>query len=131
MPVPFRILVIDDEPGFCTLVTRVLTRDGDSVASASTGGDGIAMFHGALARGEPVQVVVTDLTMGPVNGMAVAAEVKAAAPGTFVVLVTGTTVGSPPIPNIDLILQKPFRFDELRRAIRKFASRRSEAVRRS
>ncbi len=87
------------------------------------------MFKGALAQDEPFQVVVTDLEMGAVDGITVAAEVNAAAPRTLVVLVTGSAVGSGPIPNIHLILPKPFSPDELRQAVRECMSRRTNEIR--
>ena len=65
-----------------TSLREVLVHDGHQVQTASGGRVGIDAFRDALKAGKPFPVVITDLGMPHVDGRAVAAAIKAAAPGT-------------------------------------------------
>ena len=54
--------------------------DGHQVQTANGGRVGIEAFRDALKAGKPFPVVITDLGMPHVDGRAVAAAIKAAAP---------------------------------------------------
>lgn len=116
-----KVLIVDDDP----LITRAmdfgLQVDGHTVATASGGQEGIDRFNEALAKGEPFQAVITDLGMPHVDGRQVAAAVKAAAPSTPVILLTGwgqrlIDAGENP-ENVDRVLSKPPRLREVREAL--------------
>ncbi len=122
---PQRILVVDDDPMLLRSLCESLRADGHSVTGAAGGQAGIGAFHSALhnhAAGvpgaHPFDVVMTDLGMPHVGGREVAREVKAASPGTPVILLTGwgqhlSDSGENP-PHIDHVLGKPPRIVELR-----------------
>ena len=63
-----------------TSLREVLVHDGHQVQTASGGRVGIDAFRDALKAGKPFPVVITDLGMPHVDGRAVAAAIKAAAP---------------------------------------------------
>ncbi len=118
---PLRVLVVDDDP----LITRALDFGlqvgGHTVVVASGGKEGIERFLAALAEGPPFQAVITDLGMPHVDGRQVAAAVKAAAPATPVILLTGwgqRLIAADEIPeNVDRVLSKPPRLREVAEAL--------------
>jgi signal transduction histidine kinase/CheY-like chemotaxis protein len=121
MPTDLRILVVDDDPAVLKSLQDALQGDGHSIVTASGGQAGIAAFLGARAQGNPFHAVITDLGMPYVDGRQVCAAVKAAAPHTIVLLLTGwgqrfATEGDTP-PNVDSALSKPPKLRELREAL--------------
>jgi two-component system response regulator HydG len=78
------ILVIDDDPRMLEGLGKLLRQDGWRVALAADGATGLRAL-----REEPVQVVLTDLKMPGLDGLAVLREVKDAGLEAEVVLLTG------------------------------------------
>jgi two-component system, NtrC family, response regulator HydG len=78
-----RILVVDDEKKMVTLLRGALEHKGFEVEGAYSGQE--ALDRAAVS---PFDVVLTDLRMEPVDGMAVIAGVKEASPATAVVVLT-------------------------------------------
>lgn len=78
-----RVLLIDDDKDLLKLVSMRLKSDGFDVASADGGRKGLAM----LDSFQP-QVVVTDLRMDDIDGMAVFEYVKANRPSLPVIMLT-------------------------------------------
>ncbi|MGE3537454.1 MAG: response regulator [Candidatus Tectimicrobiota bacterium] len=66
------ILVIDDDPTTCDLLTRTLTREGFSVVTTTNGADGIT-----LARKVQPLAITLDVLMPEVDGWAVLHALKA------------------------------------------------------
>lgn len=121
MPTDLRILVVDDDPAVLKSLQDALQGDGHSIVTASGGQAGIAAFLTARAQGNPFHAVITDLGMPYVDGRQVCAAVKAAAPNTIVLLLTGwgqrfATEGDTPL-NVDSALSKPPKLRELREAL--------------
>ncbi|MBI2876297.1 MAG: response regulator [Candidatus Tectomicrobia bacterium] len=116
---PLRILCIDDEPLLRTLVRDLLENEGHRVEMADGGQVGLDLFHAAQERGEPFEVVITDLGMPQMDGRAVAQAVKRGLPGTPVILLTGwgtQAEGSLPV-QVDAVLSKPPKLNDLREAL--------------
>src|SRR5690606_17587244 len=84
-----RILAVDDDPLVLRAVSRTLEAAGHAVTAAAGGAEGVASFQAAQERGEPFEIVITDLGMPHVDGKRVASAVKAASPSTPVILLTG------------------------------------------
>jgi DNA-binding NtrC family response regulator len=78
-----RVLVVDNDPEMVKLLRQQLETDGFDVGSAATGADGIV----ALGRDE-YDVVLTDLVMDDVDGLAVLAEAQRRQPAARVILMT-------------------------------------------
>jgi nitrogen-specific signal transduction histidine kinase/ActR/RegA family two-component response regulator len=126
-PQPLRILLVDDDPLLLKSLRDILGSDGHSVQTADGGQAGIDEFLAALARAEPFAAVITDLGMPNVDGRAVASVIRAAAPTTPVVLLTGWghgLQGDKKPEYVDHVLSKPPRLAELRAALADIASAR-------
>jgi two-component system response regulator FlrC len=78
-----RILVIDDEEGLRAFLAEALARDGHEVTTAASGEAGLAV----LAK-HAFAVVLTDLRMPGVDGMAVVRHLRAEHPDTEVIVLT-------------------------------------------
>jgi DNA-binding NtrC family response regulator len=78
-----RILVVDDEPPQLEILRLILGSEGYDVVTAGSG-------RGALAalRRQPFEVVLTDLKMPDLSGIALLEEILREQPGTCVVLMT-------------------------------------------
>ncbi len=116
-----RILLVDDDPIVLKSLREALAIDGHDVTAADGGQAGIEAFRAAQAAGEPFDVVITDLGMPQIDGRQVAVAVRAAAPETLVLLLTGwgrrlVDEGDVP-PHVDRVLTKPPKLRELREAL--------------
>ena len=123
---PTRILAIDDDPIILKSLREILEQDGHSVAIAGGGESGIGAFRAASARGEPFEVVITDLGMPHVDGRAVAAEIKSRAPDVPVIMLTGwghRLLADQELPlHVDRVLCKPPSLAALRAALAEVTS---------
>jgi DNA-binding NtrC family response regulator len=79
-----RIMLVDDEEGFLFTTKKLLERKGLQVTTASNG-------HDALERlgGESVHVVILDVKMPGMDGVAVLKTIKSRYPLVQVVMLTG------------------------------------------
>jgi CheY-like chemotaxis protein len=118
---PLRILLVDDDPMLIRSLREVLQQDGHLVTAAASGQEGIDVFTQACDRGERFDLAITDLGMPYVDGRKVAAAIKALAAATPVVLLTGwgqRLIAANETPaNVDRVLSKPPRLQELRAAL--------------
>lgn len=118
---PLRILLVDDDPLVRKSLSHLLEADGHAVTVADGGKAGISMFDAARQRGEPFEVVITDLGMPQVDGREVARQVKQAAPTTPVFLLTGWGQGlqaeEDRLSYVDRVLSKPPKMQLLREAL--------------
>ena len=78
------ILVVDDDELVRTGLATNLERSGFKVTTAASGEEGIA-----LALRHRVQLVLCDLVLGDIDGIEVLRRIKAQAPQTCVVMITG------------------------------------------
>ena len=122
---PLRLLVIDDDPLLSESLMHILQSEGHLVTVADGGQAGIDTFTKAHRNGQSFDVVMTDLGMPYVDGRAVAGAIKALDPRTPVLLLTGwgqrlRTEQSVPA-NVDLMLGKPPKLQELRVALARLA----------
>jgi signal transduction histidine kinase/ActR/RegA family two-component response regulator len=112
-----RILCIDDEPELRQLMHDVLEVYNHQVSVASGGREGLQMFRSKLHGSEPFEVVITDLGMPDMDGHHVARAIKADAPHTPVIMLTGwgamMKAEGETAPEVDAVLSKPVRIQEL------------------
>jgi len=116
-----RILIVDDDATLNESLRASLQEEGHQVTPAPGGQEGIDAFKAAQAGQEPFDVVITDLGMPYVDGRQVVASVRAMAPQTPIILITGwgkvlDAEGESP-PQVDRVLGKPVRMKELRVAL--------------
>lgn len=116
-----RILVVDDDPLLIRSMRDALEADGHEVVTMAGGQDGLDTFREAVKRDQPFAVVITDLGMPHVDGRQVASGVKAASPGTPVIMLTGwgqwLSAGKETPSHVDRVLSKPPKRHELRTAL--------------
>ncbi|ATB31240.1 sigma-54-dependent transcriptional regulator [Melittangium boletus] len=113
-----RILVIDDHDTLREGMAVTLTRSGHSVTAARSGTDGVAAY-----KKTPFDLVVTDLKMDGMDGIAVTRTLKAQDPAAVVMVVTAfgtieTAVQAMQQGAYDFIT-KPFTPDVLRAKVEK------------
>jgi signal transduction histidine kinase/ActR/RegA family two-component response regulator len=115
-----RILLVDDDPLLIKSLQDTLQEDGHLITATHGGREGIDAFAGASKRGEPFDIVVTDLGMPHVDGRKVASSIKSTSPTTPVILLTGwgqRLIATNDAPaHVDKVLAKPPRLHELRAA---------------
>ena len=117
-PLPaLRVLCVDDEPLLREMMKQILENGGHNVELADGGQAGIDQFRSAHQRGEPFDVVITDLGMPYVDGRQLAKEVKSESKHTPIVMLTGWGTmmkedGDTPA-QVDGVLSKPPKISEL------------------
>jgi DNA-binding response OmpR family regulator len=126
-----RILIVDDDVALNESLRSTLQAEGHEVTSAAGGQEGIEAFQAARLGIAPFDVVITDLGMPYVDGRQVIARVRASAPHTPIILLTGwgkglDAEGEPP-PEVDRVLGKPPRMRELRVALAEVTEGRKAA----
>jgi signal transduction histidine kinase/CheY-like chemotaxis protein len=122
VPTGMTILLVDDDPILLHSLRETLELDGHTIIVTNGGQAGIDAFNASLRpAGTAISVVITDLGMPRIDGRSVARAVKQASPKTPVVLLTGwgeRLVAEGQLPqHVDLVLGKPPRLRDLRRAL--------------
>jgi CheY-like chemotaxis protein len=116
-----RILIVDDDPLLLCSLQDSLEGDGHVIQVADGGQAGIDAFSVAERQDQPFDVVITDLGMPHIDGRAVAAAIKAVAPATPVIMLTGwgyrLLAENDVPPFVDRVLSKPPRLADLRAAL--------------
>ncbi len=104
-----RILAVEDEPEVLDVVRAMLAIAGHTVFTAASGREALELF-----QREPVDVVISDLGMPGMTGLALAAEIKKIRP-LPVILLTGWAdeLDESQAPNVDVVLAKPFTRERL------------------
>jgi len=125
-----KVLVIDDEPGIRSLLSRVLSTEGYEVETAADGNEGLS--RALAARPD---VVLLDMKMPGIDGMQVLEEMQRnQAAGSVIVMTAHSTVASA-VQAIKLgaydYICKPFDVEDLARCVskaREVAELRSEVA---
>jgi CheY-like chemotaxis protein len=103
------VLAVEDEPEVLDLVRAMLTYAGHSVTTAASGREALDLF-----KREAVDVVISDLGMPGMTGLALAEELKRqrAVP---IVLLTGWADELDPeqTPHVDVVVAKPLTRERL------------------
>lgn len=104
-----RVLVIDDEPAICRVVSLTLKRHGFEVHSVSDTEE----IGPTLKSAEPFQVILLDRTMGAVRGRDLLPGIRAAAKDAKVLYFTGELVDPEEAKGVDGVVQKPISSTQL------------------
>ena len=111
------ILVIDDHAGDRYIVAEALMGAGHQIRQANNGIEGLA-----LCRKHLPALVVTDIVMAAKDGIETIRELRQMAPKIPILAVSGTEhaalyLNAVTLLGADAVLAKPFRLDELVRAV--------------
>jgi len=125
MKEPARILVVDDEPNICQVLSAVLRKDGHEVEVSRDGEEALALLERT-----PVDLLITDVIMNNVSGVELLQRVQAASPQTPVVMMTAYGTIKSAVDAIKLgafdYLAKPFDMDQMKSVVRKALAQRRE-----
>jgi CheY-like chemotaxis protein len=111
-----RALVIDDNESVCEALCELLWMIGFEAEGAMSGTQGLALLDQRA-----FDLVTTDLMMPGLTGWEVVEAVRARAPATQIIMITGS------VRNLDMdraramslaVLPKPLRLEDLRRALK-------------
>lgn len=117
-----RILIIEDEERLASLLEQGLTEEGHSVHVARDGAEGLS-----IAQAANFDVIVLDLTLPKVDGLAIARRLRQAANQTPILMLTARDSMADVIKGLDTgaddYLTKPFAFDVLLARLRAVSRR--------
>jgi CheY-like chemotaxis protein len=118
-----QILVVDDEPAVCDTIKMVLEHDGHKVQTAHSGREALIL----LEQGK-FDLVTTDFSMPGMKGDALATAIKQRLPNQPVLMISANGAiaenSGNPLPGVDLVINKPFLLEDLRKAVDYFMSKR-------
>jgi CheY-like chemotaxis protein len=116
----FALLIVDDEPLMTELFEKLMSKRGFAVLSAAGGEEALRI----LDAGEcAVDLVITDMTMPQMDGLALAAELLKRFPKLPVMLATGHDADmsiATGLPNVVAVVRKPYQHRALADMIRSF-----------
>jgi CheY-like chemotaxis protein len=109
-----RILVVEDNPVVRELYASALRTAGYTIVEARHGAEAESLFE----REAPIDLVITDIRMPFLDGLALAGWLRERSPDLPILLVTGH--GAPPtLPANTSVLLKPFVSAALLKAVRR------------
>ena len=127
--ITIRVLIVDDDEAHAQAVAESLQRVGYECATANSGERGAL-----LIESENFDVVVTDLKMDDIDGLAILSKTKEELPDAEVILLTGHASVQSALAagqgGASMYLTKPLDINELRNAVEK-ASTRMRLIRRN
>jgi signal transduction histidine kinase len=106
-----RILMVDDDPLICSVVSRFLEGDEHRVTVAANGCDALEKF-----TSEEFDVVITDRVMPKMSGDQLAVAIRSIRPHAPIILLTGFETQRVP-RQVDYLLSKPTTIESLRDAL--------------
>jgi DNA-binding response OmpR family regulator len=119
-----KLLIIDDNQELLAALYQFLSEKEYDVVSASDGLDGLKLLE---AEKQGFDLIITDIVMPNISGLAIISIVKQKCPGIPVIAITG--FGEHPETlaveaQADLVLEKPFELNELDDVIKDLLSRK-------
>ncbi len=119
-----KILVVDDEPDICALISDALVDEGHQVSCAADGSAALA-----LASATPFDVGVADMRLPKLDGLALFRRLREESPATDMILMTGNAAVADAVAVLKEgafdYLAKPIRIEELVVQLHRIASFRA------
>jgi len=118
---PWRVLLVDDDPLVSDSIRRMLEFDQCQVKAVGSGADALA-----LLEKEKFDLVILDYLMPVMKGDTLAVILKSNYPNLPILMITADAekqdmIMDPP-PGVDLLMGKPFQFNELRETVTRMMS---------
>lgn len=113
-----RIMVVDDERMVRTILQKLLRLKGHTVTQAASGEEALDLIDT-----HDFDLVFTDLGMPQMNGRQLARAIRERRPQLPIVLLTGDTDAGEPGDDVDVVLSKPFKIDQLDATIQEIIQR--------
>lgn len=110
-----RILVVDDEEMVRSIVSQLLSLKGHEVHRASSGAEALGMI-----KHNTYDIVFTDFGMPEMTGAELAKILHDRHPALPVILLTGYTETDKAVGEVEAVLSKPFKLEELQSTIQRF-----------
>ncbi len=112
----YRILIVDDEEIAAHNLSHVMTKEGYEVSTALSGTEGLA-----LLQQQACDLLLTDLRMEKVDGMALLQACRNLHPDSEVIVITGYATTETAVAAMKQgafhYIAKPFHFDEVRQVV--------------
>ncbi len=124
MDKPLKLLIIDDNQELLAALYQFLSEKKYDVVSASDGLDGLKLLEAEKQR---FDLIITDIVMPNISGVAIISIVKKKYPETPVIAITGWGEHPEKLAveaQADLVLEKPFDLNELDDLIKDLLSRK-------
>ena len=118
------VLLVDDEPAIRTLFAASLRKDGYHVVEAGDGAEAVELAK----KAERVDLVVTDIRMPKMDGVAMARALREAQPSIRIVFVSGYPVNPDTLGPNSCMLSKPFLRADLMKAVHELSEPEHAAV---
>lgn len=110
------ILLVEDDPGVCRLLVRILDDAGYIVLAARLPSEALELWR---TRAAEVSAVITDVVMPEMKGTELVRRLRATMPRLRALFVTGYAPSSPDVEaTVDPTLEKPFSQETLLRKLR-------------
>ena len=113
-----RMLIIEDTEEVLSALCKYFNQKGFEVISASNGLDALKMIENEK---DTLDIIITDLVLPNISGVAVISIVKKKYPEIPVIAITGWGEHPEALAkeaNADIVLEKPFKLPELEKAAR-------------
>jgi DNA-binding NtrC family response regulator len=121
-----KLLIIDDNKEILDAIYDFLSKKKYDVVPASNGLEGLKLIENEK---QGFDLVITDLIMPDISGVALISIIKKKYPGTRVIAITGWGEHPEALATeaeADYVLEKPFELSELEKLIRKLLSSESD-----
>lgn len=127
--IPIRVLIVDDDDAHAQAVAESLESIGCDSTVANSGKKGVA-----LIERENFDVIITDMMMDEVDGLAVLGKAKEELPEAEVIVITGHGTINSAVTAMQngayTYLPKPLDINELRAAVESFHPRQADSKKR-
>ena len=111
------VLVVEDDPNVCLLLERLVAGAGCRALGAGSGAEALAVLG---ARGDEVDVLLTDIGLGDMHGGQLARQALELHPGLRVIYSSGHARAAAALdgmPAGDAFLLKPYKAADLERVL--------------
>ena len=122
----YKILIIDDTEEVLSALCKYFNQKNYNVIPALNGLDGLKVIDSEKGN---LKLIITDLVLPNISGVAVISIVKKKYPGIPVIAITGWGEHPEALAkeaNADLVMEKPFKLPDLENAVRQLIENRIE-----